>query len=81
MVFSLQNYCCLYHDDDGPVNSEEEMVDADGDGIPLWGLETARTKSFTCFQPNHDHNILTLSDYTVYNCDLSEHTFCEHYQL
>ena len=37
-------------DDDEPVDGEEEMVDADGDGIPLRGLEAARTKSFTCFQ-------------------------------
>ena len=43
-------------DDDEPVDGEEEVVDADGDGIPLRGVETAWTKSFTCFQPNHDHN-------------------------
>ena len=43
-------------DDDEPVHCEEEMVDADGDRIPLRGMEAARTKSFTCFQPNHDHN-------------------------
>ena len=43
--------------EDGPVDGEEEMVDADGDGIPLRRVETARTKSFTCFQPNHDHNL------------------------
>ena len=46
----------LLKGDDGPVHGEEEMVDADGDGIPLRGVEAARTKSFTCFQPNHDHN-------------------------
>ena len=33
-----------------PVNGEEEMIDADGDGIPLRCVETARTKSFPCFQ-------------------------------
>ena len=37
-------------DGDGePVDGEEEMVDADSDGIPLWCVETARTKSFSCF--------------------------------
>ena len=44
-------------DDDEPVDGEEEMVDADGDGVPLWGLEAAWAKSFTCFQLNHDHNL------------------------
>ena len=57
----------LVNVDNEPVNGEEEMIDADGDGIPLRGLEAARTKSFSCFQPNHDHNpslhhILSLSD-------------------
>ena len=26
------------------------MVDADGDGIPLWGVETARAETFPCSQ-------------------------------
>ena len=29
------------------VDGEEEMVDADGDGIPLWCVETAQTKAFS----------------------------------
>ena len=37
-------------DGDGePVDGKEEMVDADSDGIPLGCVETARTKSFSCF--------------------------------
>ena len=40
----------LLKGEDGPVHGEEEMVDADGDGIPLWGVETARAETFPCGQ-------------------------------
>ena len=41
-------------DGDGePVDGEEEVVDADGDGIPLGCVETARTKPFSCFFKSH----------------------------
>ena len=33
-----------------PVDGEEEVVDADGDGIPLRGVETARAEPFPCGQ-------------------------------
>ena len=33
-----------------PVDGEEEVVDTDGDGIPLRGVETARAETFPCGQ-------------------------------
>ena len=37
-------------DGDGePVDGEEEVIDADCNGIPLRCVETARTKPFSCF--------------------------------
>ena len=50
-VCSVHWYCFYVW----PVDGEEEMVDADGDGIPLRCVETARTKAFSWFQGIHDH--------------------------
>ena len=43
-----------YGDVDGePVDGEEEVIDADCNGIPLRCVETARTKPFSCFFKSH----------------------------